>query len=35
MSNAADKGVPTLEALAQQAVRNALKDLHTAMLRYH
>ena len=31
MSNAADKGVPTLEALAQQAVRNALKDLHTSM----
>jgi len=31
MSNAADKGVPTLEALVQQGVRNALKDLHTAM----
>jgi len=31
MSNAGDKGVPTLEALVQQGVRNALKDLHTAM----
>lgn len=29
--NAAKKGVPTLEALVQQGVKNALKDLHTAM----
>lgn len=29
--NADKKGVPTLEALVQQGVKNALKDLHTAM----
>ena len=28
--NAASKGVPTLEALAQQRVQNALKDVYTS-----
>jgi len=29
--NRAKQGLPTLEALVQQGVRNALKDLHTSM----